>query len=122
MKAITTSGSTPVSGNMWNAKKKAKSHTVQGKIIVSKVFAPSFYMSVHVIHGSHGCRFCFRYIGSMVADVHRTIKYGGVFLYPRTTDSPNGKLRILYEVSRAIRKMLMRYIERVCGNKFQFGR
>lgn len=41
----------------------------------------------------------FRYIGSMVADVHRTIKYGGVFLYPRTTDSPNGKLRILYEVS-----------------------
>ena len=44
MKAITTSGSTPVSGNMWNAKKKAKSHTVQGKIIVSKVFAPSFYI------------------------------------------------------------------------------
>ena len=39
-----------------------------------------------------------RYIGSMVADVHRTIKYGGVFIYPRTTDSPNGKLRILYEV------------------------
>ena len=34
----------------------------------------------------------------MVADVHRTIKYGGVFIYPRTTDSPKGKLRILYEV------------------------
>ena len=40
----------------------------------------------------------FRYIGSMVADVHRTIKYGGVFIYPRTTDSPKGKLRVLYEV------------------------
>merc|ERR1712226_474835 len=38
-----------------------------------------------------------RYIGSMVADVHRTIKYGGVFIYPRTTDSPKGKLRVLYE-------------------------
>merc|ERR1712018_493451 len=38
-----------------------------------------------------------RYIGSMVADVHRTIKYGGVFLYPRTDDAPNGKLRVLYE-------------------------
>ena len=38
-----------------------------------------------------------RYIGSMVADVHRTIKYGGVFLYPKTADSPNGKLRVLYE-------------------------
>ena len=36
----------------------------------------------------------------MVADVHRTIKYGGVFIYPRTTDSPNGKLRILYEVCK----------------------
>jgi fructose-1,6-bisphosphatase I len=38
-----------------------------------------------------------RYIGSMVADVHRTIKYGGIFLYPKTADSPNGKLRVLYE-------------------------
>ena len=33
----------------------------------------------------------------MVADVHRTIKYGGIFLYPRTDDAPNGKLRVLYE-------------------------
>jgi len=38
-----------------------------------------------------------RYIGSMVADVHRTIKYGGIFLYPKTADAPNGKLRVLYE-------------------------
>ncbi|XP_013785261.1 fructose-1,6-bisphosphatase 1-like isoform X2 [Limulus polyphemus] len=38
-----------------------------------------------------------RYIGSMVADVHRTIKYGGIFMYPATKDSPNGKLRLLYE-------------------------
>lgn len=33
-----------------------------------------------------------RYVGSMVADVHRTIKYGGIFLYPATTQSPNGKV------------------------------
>ena len=46
----------------------------------------------------HNNSFFVRYIGSMVADVHRTIKYGGVFIYPRTTDSPKGKLRILYEV------------------------
>jgi len=38
-----------------------------------------------------------RYIGSMVADVHRTIKYGGIFIYPSTADNPNGKLRVLYE-------------------------
>jgi len=38
-----------------------------------------------------------RYIGSMVADVHRTIKYGGIFMYPATSASPKGKLRLLYE-------------------------
>lgn len=34
-----------------------------------------------------------RYVGSMVADVHRTIKYGGVFIYPATKQSPKGKVR-----------------------------
>lgn len=38
-----------------------------------------------------------RYVGSMVADVHRTIKYGGIFMYPPTESAPNGKLRLLYE-------------------------
>lgn len=41
-----------------------------------------------------------RYIGSMVADFHRTLLYGGVFLYPKDTKDPkkpNGKLRLLYE-------------------------
>uniref|UniRef100_A0A6G1SDT5 Fructose-1,6-bisphosphatase 1 n=1 Tax=Aceria tosichella TaxID=561515 RepID=A0A6G1SDT5_9ACAR len=38
-----------------------------------------------------------RYVGSMVADMHRTFKYGGIFMYPKTSDAPNGKLRLLYE-------------------------
>lgn len=38
-----------------------------------------------------------RYVGSMVADVHRTLLYGGVFMYPASQSSPNGKLRLLYE-------------------------
>ncbi|KAL4623257.1 fructose-1,6-bisphosphatase 1-like [Arapaima gigas] len=38
-----------------------------------------------------------RYVGSMVADVHRTLVYGGVFLYPANVKSPKGKLRLLYE-------------------------
>ncbi|KAK6060736.1 fructose-1,6-bisphosphatase, partial [Cooperia oncophora] len=38
-----------------------------------------------------------RYVGSMVADIHRTILNGGIFLYPPTKDAPNGKLRLLYE-------------------------
>lgn len=40
-----------------------------------------------------------RYVGSMVADVHRTLLKGGVFLYPATTKAPGGKLRLLYEGS-----------------------
>ncbi|KAK5840472.1 hypothetical protein PVK06_009373 [Gossypium arboreum] len=39
-----------------------------------------------------------RYIGSMVADVHRTILYGGTFMYPADKKSPSGKVRVLYEV------------------------
>jgi len=38
-----------------------------------------------------------RYVGSMVADVHRTIMYGGIYLYPADAKKGNGKLRILYE-------------------------
>lgn len=38
-----------------------------------------------------------RYVGSMVADIHRTILYGGIYLYPADKKSPKGKLRLLYE-------------------------
>lgn len=38
-----------------------------------------------------------RYIGSMVADVHRNLIKGGIFMYPATKEKPLGKLRLLYE-------------------------
>ena len=38
-----------------------------------------------------------RYIGSMVADIHRNLLYGGIFIYPKDKRHPNGKLRLLYE-------------------------
>lgn len=38
-----------------------------------------------------------RYTGSMVADVHRNLLKGGIFMYPPTLNKPNGKLRLLYE-------------------------
>ncbi len=38
-----------------------------------------------------------RYIGSMVADVHRTLLKGGTFIYPESRTKPNGKLRLMYE-------------------------
>ncbi len=38
-----------------------------------------------------------RYIGSGVADIHRNLIKGGIYIYPTTTKSPKGKLRLLYE-------------------------
>ena len=49
-----------------------------------------------------GIPYSLRYIGSMVADLHRTLLYGGIFMYPKDfqdTNKPLGKLRLLYEAS-----------------------
>jgi fructose-1,6-bisphosphatase I len=46
---------------------------------------------------SNGGPYTQRYIGSMVADVHRSLIKGGIFMYPGTVDRPNGKLRLNYE-------------------------
>ncbi len=40
-----------------------------------------------------------RYIGSLVADIHRTLMKGGIFIYPADSKSPQGKLRYLYEAA-----------------------
>ncbi|EIW70866.1 hypothetical protein TREMEDRAFT_68252 [Tremella mesenterica DSM 1558] len=46
---------------------------------------------------ANGKPYSARYIGSMVADVHRTLLYGGIFGYPDDKKSKDGKLRMLYE-------------------------
>ncbi|XP_055684373.1 fructose-1,6-bisphosphatase 1 [Lutzomyia longipalpis] len=57
-----------------------------------------------------------RYVGSMVADVHRTIKYGGIFIYPATASAKSGKLRLLYECNP------MAYIIEQAGGKASTGK
>jgi fructose-1,6-bisphosphatase I len=49
--------------------------------------------------GGLGHQYSSRYIGSLVADFHRTLLKGGVFLYPPTQSHPKGKLRLLYEAN-----------------------
>ncbi len=44
-----------------------------------------------------GRPYSLRYIGSLVADVHRTLLYGGLYCYPGDSKNPNGKLRLMYE-------------------------
>ncbi|MCC6752769.1 MAG: class 1 fructose-bisphosphatase [Saprospiraceae bacterium] len=59
-----------------------------------------------------------RYTGSMVADIHRTLCKGGIFLYPSTAKNPNGKLRLLYEC-----KPLSFVVEQAGGSSFdELGR
>ena len=48
---------------------------------------------------AHAQGYSSRYIGSMVADVHRTLLKGGIFMYPPTKKNPEGKLRLMYEAS-----------------------
>ena len=49
------------------------------------------------LDGTNQKPFSARYIGSLVADVHRTLLYGGIFMYPGDSKNPRGKLRLLYE-------------------------
>ena len=51
------------------------------------------------IDGENAKPFSARYIGSLVADFHRNLLYGGLFMYPADAKSPQGKLRLLYEAA-----------------------
>ena len=56
-----------------------------------------------------------RYIGSMVADMHRTLLKGGIFIYPADKSSPKGKLRLQYECNP------MAFIIEAAGGKSTWG-
>jgi len=63
-------------------------------------FPPAYQDFLHQLRsGAAGRTYSSRYIGSLVADFHRTLLRGGIFLYPPTKSHPKGKLRLLYEAS-----------------------
>jgi len=59
-------------------------------------FPPGY---VEYLKWAHQNGYSSRYIGSFVADIHRTLLKGGVFLYPPTVKQPQGKLRLVYEAN-----------------------
>lgn len=59
--------------------------------------------------------FSSRYIGALVADAHRTLLKGGLFMYPADSENPRGKLRLLYEASP------MAFIFRQAGGRASDG-
>jgi fructose-1,6-bisphosphatase I len=60
-------------------------------------WSPEQQRLVSYLKGEGG--FGSRYIGSLVADIHRTLLQGGIFMYPADSAHPKGKLRLLYEAA-----------------------
>jgi fructose-1,6-bisphosphatase I len=65
---------------------------------------------------STGRPYSLRYIGTMAADAHRTLLYGGIFAYPADRKNPEGKLRLMYECNP------MAYIFEQAGGRSSDGR
>ncbi len=63
----------------------------------SPSFSPGLRSWLQWVKTPEAGPFSSRYVGSLVADFHRTLVKGGVFLYPSTDKAPAGKLRLLYE-------------------------
>ena len=63
-------------------------------------FAPHYQEYLRRLRNGHyGRTYTSRYVGSLVADFHRTLLKGGIFMYPPTTSHPDGKLRLMYEAN-----------------------
>jgi fructose-1,6-bisphosphatase I len=64
-------------------------------------WSPGQQAFVETLRGgaSDATPFSHRYVGSLVADFHRTLLYGGVFMYPADSNNARGKLRLLYEAA-----------------------
>jgi fructose-1,6-bisphosphatase I len=67
-------------------------------------------------NNTNGGPYTQRYVGSMVADIHRNLIKGGIFMYPAILDKPKGKLRLLYECNPCA------FIIEVAGGKATNGK
>ncbi|MDR1856162.1 MAG: class 1 fructose-bisphosphatase [Desulfovibrio sp.] len=65
---------------------------------------------------SDGKSYSARYVGSLVADFHRTLIYGGIYMYPADTKKPEGKLRMMCEA------FPLSYLAEQAGGKASDGR
>ncbi|HMO16003.1 MAG TPA: class 1 fructose-bisphosphatase [Pirellulaceae bacterium] len=79
----------PEQGNYYSVNEAYRNHFPQ----------PYIDFLERIRNGDLGRNYASRYIGSMVADFHRTLLRGGIFMYPPTKSHPQGKLRLLYEAN-----------------------
>lgn len=69
----------------------------EGNIAVCHPGIKAYAEYCQSFENDYGTPYSGRYIGSLVADFHRNLIKGGIYIYPVTTTSPKGKLRLLYE-------------------------
>jgi len=77
---------------------KGKSYSVnQGHFAYFQEEVQDYIRALQKEDAEKGRPYNLRYIGTMVADIHRTLLSGGIFFYPSTKKNPEGKLRLMYE-------------------------
>jgi fructose-1,6-bisphosphatase I len=97
--------------------KKGKTYSVnEGNFNLWDSKMQKYTQHIKEIDTPTGRPYSLRYIGTMVGDLHRTLLYGGIFLYPNDRNHPNGKLRLMYECNP------MAFIMEQAGGKASNGR
>lgn len=80
--------------------KKSKTYSVnEGNFEKWSDGLKKYIKYLKTIDADSGRPYSLRYVGSLVADFHRNLLYGGIFMYPADTKNKNGKLRLLYEAN-----------------------
>lgn len=80
--------------------KKSKTYSInEGNYSRWNMNLQRFINDLKADDDSKGRPYSSRYVGSLVADFHRNLLYGGLFMYPEDKKNPNGKLRLLYEAN-----------------------
>jgi fructose-1,6-bisphosphatase I len=80
--------------------KKSKTYSVnEGNYSKWSAGLQNYVNDVKSINAEKGYPYSSRYVGSLVADFHRNLLYGGIFMYPADKKNTNGKLRLLYEAN-----------------------
>ena len=63
------------------------------------LWSPEIQRYINTMQNNQSPKFTFRYVATAVADIHRTLHFGGIYMYPAQTNKPNGKIRLLYEAN-----------------------
>lgn len=87
-----------------------------GNFFQYEEFVKKYITACQLKAKENGGPYSHRYFGSMVADLHRNLIKGGIFMYPTTADNRNGKLRLQYECNP------FAFIIEVAGGKATNGR